>query len=683
MQNAVRPAACPFGSHRSIDPEGTLPHLAWKLDTSLPIFENELLIRMKTLNINAASFSQLRLDANDDPAQLVQKICSIVSMRGKMQNPITGSGGTLSGVVEEIGPCHPAFGILKPGDEICTLISLNLTPLVIEQVKSVDMYTGQLEVDGYGILFETGLYARIPPAVPAHVFLPIVTEAGSGYQANLLCRPGMVAMVVGAAEKVGLVSLFSLRQKLGSTGLLIAVTMRPEILPELQELDIIDRVLLVDDSNPLTACRQIQDALGNLPIDLIVDCNSLPGSEMLSILVIREQGTVYFANPAAHYSVAGLGAEGIGKEMNLLFYRGYIKGHVDFCTQLLRQYPALAQCFQPRSCSGRSQTLYYCQEERGAHPDNLPANIVIHGPEMTEILRIAKRIAAFNTTVLITGETGTGKDVVANILHQFSSRRDKPFIKINCSAISENLFESELFGYERGSFTGALKDGRAGYFEEANHGTLFLDEIGDMSLSSQVKLLRFLKSKEVVRIGSSKAVSVDVRVILATNRNLKNLVDQGRFREDLYYRINVVNLYVPPLRERRDSIFPLAQNFLQQYSEKYGIQKHFSPHAKNALLEYTWPGNIREMENMIQRLLLCSEKSVITGEDLRQEFQKNECGRWESHPRQASRADDEESRYRAAAAMCHSTREMAKALQTSQSTIVRKLKKYGLQLMDT
>ena len=677
MQNAVRPAACPFGSHRSIDPEGTLPHLAWKLDTSLPIFENELLIRMKTLNINAASFSQLRLDANDDPAQLVQKICSIVSMRGKMQNPITGSGGTLSGVVEEIGPCHPAFGILKPGDEICTLISLNLTPLVIEQVKSVDMYTGQLEVDGYGILFETGLYARIPPAVPAHVFLPIVTEAGSGYQANLLCRPGMVAMVVGAAEKVGLVSLFSLRQKLGSTGLLIAVTMRPEIL------DIIDRVLLVDDSNPLTACRQIQDALGNLPIDLIVDCNSLPGSEMLSILVIREQGTVYFANPAAHYSVAGLGAEGIGKEMNLLFYRGYIKGHVDFCTQLLRQYPALAQCFQPRSCSGRSQTLYYCQEERGAHPDNLPANIVIHGPEMTEILRIAKRIAAFNTTVLITGETGTGKDVVANILHQFSSRRDKPFIKINCSAISENLFESELFGYERGSFTGALKDGRAGYFEEANHGTLFLDEIGDMSLSSQVKLLRVLQSKEVVRIGSSKAVSVDVRVILATNRNLKNLVDQGRFREDLYYRINVVNLYVPPLRERRDSIFPLAQNFLQQYSEKYGIQKHFSPHAKNALLEYTWPGNIREMENMIQRLLLCSEKSVITGEDLRQEFQKNECGRWESHPRQASRADDEEARYRAAAAMCHSTREMAKALQTSQSTIVRKLKKYGLQLMDT
>ena len=682
MQNAVRPAACPFGSHRSIDPEGTLPHLAWKLDTSLPIFENELLIRMKTLNINAASFSQLRLDANDDPAQLVQKICSIVSMRGKMQNPITGSGGTLSGVVEEIGPCHPAFGILKPGDEICTLISLNLTPLVIEQVKSVDMYTGQLEVDGYGILFETGLYARIPPAIPAHVFLPIVTEAGSGYQANLLCRPGMVAMVVGAAEKVGLVSLFSLRQKLGSTGLLIAVTMRPEILPELQELDIIDRVLLVDDSNPLTACRQIQDALGNLPIDLIVDCNSLPGSEMLSILVIREQGTVYFANPAAHYSVAGLGAEGIGKEMNLLFYRGYIKSHVDFCTQLLRQYPALAQCFQPRSCSGRSQTLYYCQEERGAHPDNLPANIVIHGPEMTEILRIAKRIAAFNTTVLITGETGTGTDVVA-ILHQFSSRRDKPFNKINCSAISENLFESELFGYERGSFTGALKDGRAGYFEEANHGTLFLDEIGDMSLSSQVKLLRVLQSKEVVRIGSSKAVSVDVRVILATNRNLKNLVDQGRFREDLYYRINVVNLYVPPLRERRDSIFPLAQNFLQQYSEKYGIQKHFSPHAKNALLEYTWPGNIREMENMIQRLLLCSEKSVITGEDLRQEFQKNECGRWESHPRQASRADDEESRYRAAAAMCHSTREMAKALQTSQSTIVRKLKKYGLQLMDT
>ena len=270
---------------------------------------------------------------------------------------------------------------------------------------------------------------------------------------------------------------------------------------------------------------------------------------------------------------------------------------------------------------------------------------------------------------------------MANILHQFSDRRDKPFLKINCSAISENLFESELFGYEKGSFTGALRDGRAGYFEEANHGTLFLDEIGDMQLSSQVKLLRVLQSREVVRVGGSKAIPVDVRVILATNRNLRRLVERGLFREDLYYRINVVNLYVPPLRERQDSIFPLAQSFLQQYSEKFGVQKCFSPDAKTALLEYSWPGNIREMENIIQRLLLCSEKNVITDGDLRREFQKNEGGGepyLPPEPAPAGGEEDEEMRYRAAAALCRSTREMAAMLRTSQSTVVRKLKKYGL-----
>ena len=682
MQEVVRQSACPFGSYRSINPKGVLPQLAWKLDTSLPILENEMLIRVKMLNINAASFSQLRMDADYDPAQLIDKVCGIVSMRGKMQNPVTGSGGTLMGVVEEIGLRHPAYKTLKPGDAICTLVSLTLTPLVIEQVKSVNMDTGQIEIEGYAILFETGLYAKVSPGMPTNLFLEIVGEAGSAYQANLLCKPGMVVMVVGTMEKVGLLSLFSLKQKLGKTGTLIAVVERQESVPVLQELGIIDRVVLADTRNPLTAYHEVRKILGDLLIDLIVDCSSVSGSEMFSILMAREQGTVYFANPAAHYSEAGLGAEGIGKEVNLLFYRGYIRGHVDFCLRLVEQYPALARCFNARHGFEKNQNLYDCHEVETSHADAIPPNIIIHGPEMTEILRIAKRIAPFNTTVLITGETGTGKDVVANILHQFSARSEKPFIKINCSAISENLFESELFGYEGGSFTGALKGGKAGYFEEANQGTLFLDEIGDMSLSSQVKLLRVLQSKEVVRIGSSRAIPVDVRVILATNRNLKEMVDQGRFREDLYYRINIINLYVPPLRERKNSIYPLAENFLQQYNKKYNIQKQLSEQAMGVLLEYDWPGNIREMENIIQRLLLCSERQIITGDELRRELQKNTYQRQNKDAALENDSsltkDDEEMKYREAAAKWRSTREIARALQTSQSTVVRRLKKYGL-----
>ena len=684
MEKAVRPAACPFGSHRSMDPPSVLPQLAWKLDASLPIYGNELLIRVETLNINPSSFSQLCEETGRDPEQLIRKICSIVSLRGKMHNPITGSGGTLMGTVAEIGAGHPAYGTLQSGDRICTLISLGLTPLVIEQVKSLNIQTGQLELDGFAILFETGLYAPVPQGIDTHLFLAVSGEAGSTYQANLLCEPGMTAMVTESAGTVGLLSLFSLRQKLGEQGTLIAIT-DEENVSTLQNLGVADRIVPADMNNPLSAYEAVRERLGPLAVDLTVDCSSVPGAEMFSILMTREQGTVYFTNPAAHYSGAGLSAEGIGKEVNLLLYRGYIPGHVPFCLQLLKQYPALERRFHARYGPENSEALYVCQSTHSPGPDEIPPSIIARGPEMREIISIAKRIAPFNTTVLITGETGTGKDVVANLLHQFSTRCDKPFIKINCSAISENLFESELFGYERGSFTGALKEGRAGYFEAANHGTLFLDEIGDMPLSSQVKLLRVLQSKEVVRIGSSKAVPVDVRVILATNRNLRVMVRKGTFREDLYYRINIINLYIPPLRERRSSIRPLAESFLQRYGEKYGVRKRLSQNALELLLSYDWPGNIREMENMIQRLLLCSGEAVITGEELHREFQKNEGFGAPLHaeapllPPEEAPEDQEAARYRAAAARYHSTREIARALQTSQSTVVRRLRKYGLR----
>ena len=684
MRKAAWQAACPFGSHRSIHPENALPQLAWQLDTSLPIRRNEILIRAKLLNLHATSFSQLRDEAHGDPSLLLQKIRDIVSLRGKMHNPITATGGILMGVVEEVGPDHPAHRILQPGDEICTLVSLSLTPLVIQSIKSIDMRTGQVEIEGYSILFETGIYTKVPADLPANLFLAVASEAGVAYQSDLLCKPGMTAVVVGAGETGGLLGLFAIRRKLGPTGKLVAVTEQAEHVPELERLGAAEQIVTTDISNPLSAYREVDQALAGLRVDLVIDCSGHTGSEMFSILLARERGSVYFASPAAQYASAGLGAEGIGKELELLFYRGYIPGHVAFWLRLLLEYPALRQCLTERYCPEETPDVYYCTaEHEEPAAGRIPANIVIHGPEMTEILRIAKRIAPFNTTVLITGETGTGKDVVANILYRFSSRCDQPFIKINCSAISEQLFESELFGYEKGSFTGALKEGKAGYFEAADHGTLFLDEIGEMPLSSQVKLLRVLQSREIVRIGSHKAIPVDVRIILATNRNLMEMVAQGRFREDLYYRINIVNLYVPPLRERKSSIFPLAENFLQQYNKKYNVQKHFSAGAQQALLEYDWPGNIREMENLIQRLLLCTDGDVITEECLRQEFRKNTA---EKRPFQVpptlsgpELSEDEESRYRAAAAVCTSTREIARVLRTSQSTVVRKLRKYGLQ----
>lgn len=222
-------------------------------------------------------------------------------------------------------------------------------------------------------------------------------------------------------------------------------------------------------------------------------------------------------------------------------------------------------------------------------------------------LVLAAKVARTNSTVLILGESGVGKEVLARVIHNSSYRKDKPLIKVNCAAIPEELIESELFGYEDGAFTGAKKGGKLGKFELAHGGTIFLDEVGDMSLTMQAKLLRVLQDKEFERVGGNKSIQVDIRVIAATNRNLENMIEQGTFRQDLYYRLNIISLNLPPLRERRDDILVLAKTFLNRLSRDVGHELTLSPQAERFLQSYDWPGNIRELQNVLEYAsIVCS-----------------------------------------------------------------------------
>jgi sigma-54 dependent transcriptional regulator len=242
--------------------------------------------------------------------------------------------------------------------------------------------------------------------------------------------------------------------------------------------------------------------------------------------------------------------------------------------------------------------------------------LVFHDPASLQLFEYIERIAPSDATVLIIGETGTGKELVARQVHGLSHRHDSPFIAVNCGAISESLIESELFGHEKGAFTGAL-NARSGWFEAANGGTLFLDEIGDLPLSAQVKILRVLQEQEVVRLGARTVIPIDVRVIAATNVNLAEAVQAGRFREDLYYRLNVAALNLLPLKERPGDILPLASHFLERYGKRLKLHAiNLSPDAEQVLLKYSWPGNIRELENVIHHALLISRSSTIKPEDL-------------------------------------------------------------------
>ncbi len=236
--------------------------------------------------------------------------------------------------------------------------------------------------------------------------------------------------------------------------------------------------------------------------------------------------------------------------------------------------------------------------------------------KIKNVTSLINKIAKFDTSVLFTGMTGVGKTMFARLTHAESSRKNGPFIEINCGAIPENLLESELFGYEKGAFTGANKEGKRGLIELANKGTLFLDEIGDLPLHMQVKLLKVIQEKNMIRVGGTESIQVDFRLISATSKDLNAKVKTGEFREELFYRINIITIYIPSLNERREDIVPLSMHFLEKCKDKYGLSKTLSNSAINCLTKYNWPGNIRELENTIERLVLTTSDYMITVEDI-------------------------------------------------------------------
>lgn len=311
-------------------------------------------------------------------------------------------------------------------------------------------------------------------------------------------------------------------------------------------------------------------------------------------------------------------------------------------------------------------------------------NFIVKSEKMRNIVQMALRIAEVDTSILISGETGVGKGLLAKIIHNNSLRSEKTFLKINCGAIPETLLESELFGYIKGAFTGARPDGKPGLFEVAEGGTIFLDEIGELPLNLQVKLLDVLEERQATRLGSTKPYNVDVRIIAATNKDLKKMVNQKKFREDLFYRLMVVPIHIPPLRERKEDIFPLINFFLENFNRSLKRKKRILRDALDFLIVYSYPGNIRELKNLIERLVVVSESDLIGMENIPLSL----LGKESSYhlPKGCNMILDlnrflrniECSLITEAIKQCGTTYKAAKYLGINQSTVVRKSQKYGI-----
>ncbi|SHJ29977.1 PAS domain S-box-containing protein [Malonomonas rubra DSM 5091] len=311
--------------------------------------------------------------------------------------------------------------------------------------------------------------------------------------------------------------------------------------------------------------------------------------------------------------------------------------------------------------------------------------IIARSPEMIRALQQAVRVAGADSSVLVLGESGVGKGLIADLIHKNSRRADNPLIKINCGAIPESLIEAELFGYEKGAFTGAQANGKPGHFELADGGTLFLDEIAELPLPSQVKLLRFLEDGRITRLGGTSSKNVDVRVLAATHRDLEQMVKEGRFRLDLYYRLNVIPIQVPAVRERRDCVVPLIRHYIELFSEQVGSKKRLTRAALDTLANYPFPGNVRELMNICERLVVMSETESIDISDLpaqiveRAERLNVNSVEWQEGMSLQDALDRvEKSILEKAQKRFGNQTEIAKALGVNQSTIARKLKRHQL-----
>ncbi|WP_312091462.1 sigma-54 interaction domain-containing protein [Aminipila sp.] len=688
-----------YGINRVLEPKYVLPTSAWKLDNSREIAPAEMRITIKRLHIETTSFKQICLEANNHDEQIKEKIMDIVLKRGKLHNPVTDTGGLLYGVVDEIGEDYNNEKNLQVGDEILCNTSLAGVPLYLNRIISVDKAYKQVEVEGYAIVFDKIPVVRKPEGVPLNLLLFIFNESGTLYRVSREIEGRKSFLVLGNNIMTNLMFGYVIRKKAGldaeiiclfdkKTDLVIVGKSIDKLLSE-----VFDEVHYVNILRPIECLEKLNI---DSRFDMTVNCADIPGAETINILATKSGGTVIFANFINNYNIALYITESISKHLELKCADGYLEKYDEFDIQVVRELaPYIENAVTSTAVFEEDLAYPLVREDRVLSSEgyrrSMAENFICESRAMAMVLEEILKVSKYDCNVLITGETGVGKDKIANIIQKNSVRNMQPFIKINCAAIAPNLMESEFFGYERGSFTGANTSGKKGYFESADNGIIFLDEVGELPLDIQAKLLRVTQDGELYRVGGTTPIKTNVRIISATNRNLLEQIDKKQFRQDLYYRLNVFPIRVPSLKERKAEIPALARHFVKTYNKKYGINRGIDEEAIEYLRERQWTGNIRELENSVQRILISAKGENITLIDVIKCLNDTAFEQidFDSQEDLSERIGNdftleplvesfEKNLLRYACEKYGSTRKTAQAIGISQTQLVRKKKKYGI-----
>lgn len=688
-----------YGAKRVIEPRDVIPETAWQLNADKCIGSLEARMSVEKIHIERDSFQQLCNSCNYDEAQLRNKIMDLVEKRGKLHNPFTHTGGALVGTVEEVADDMTAKGI-RPGDRIFCASTLCGIPLHLDHIGEIDFNYGMITCSGYCIIFESTIIAFPDEEMEEKYELAAVDESNSIFAAYDLIRRNQSHNVCIMSNSIYTALVYSAAARKGDPHCSIEILMPREITEDISHEEIIsvlsdftDSVYFIDFSQSISRIRRLETILDKYgTTDMTIIGDHIFGAETLGSIITRENGILYFATIRNNYTSASFTAETLGKLINIYVFDQCMQDQPGFSRETVRSIQDrlidIDKRLAAKAAAAGPEGRHYrvaLYESNGSKED-----FIYQSPVTGAMIEETLNIAHFDCNVIIQGETGVGKEKVLSLIHQNSERCNDPCIKINCATISESLAESEFFGYDEGAFTGASAQGKKGYFELANNGILFLDEIGALSLNMQSKLLRVLQENSFYRVGGSRQISVNVRVIAANNIPLIQLVEDGVFRSDLYYRLNICTIEVPPLRNRRDDILCLSEWFVRGLNKRYGTSLEIAPEALKVLFAYDWPGNVRELENIIHKLVINCSGRFITAADVEntllntalsnsgKKFTGGISERAHSLNFNQIIEGQERQLIEYALEKCGTTRKAAEFLGMSRSSFDRKRHKYGL-----
>ena len=687
-----------YGINRVIEPRNVLPTSAWKIDNKREIHSNELRIEIKRLHLETTNFKQICIECNNNPERIKDRIMDIVIKRGKLHNPITDTGGVAFGIVDKIGKDYDNILGLELGDEIICNASLATIPIYISKISHIDFAFSQIEVEGYAIIFNKCKIVRTPNELPINLLLTAFDESGSLFSVSKLAAGKKQFLIVGNNILTNILFGLAIRNACGeSANVVCLIDKHSDIKIKGKNFDKLlnytfTEIHHVNILRPTECLSRLE--MGNY-FDLTINCADIPGAETINVLATKDAGIVYFANLVNNYNIALYITEAVGREIEIKGAEGYVYDYEDYNINLIRQLAPYFENLEVISLKTEdfegsdAENKARLEDRKFLDKKGFLDDFIYESAAMSAVLDEVLSVAKYDCNVLITGDTGVGKEKVASIIHKASARRISPFVKINCAAISENLMESEFFGYEKGSFTGANQSGKRGYFEIADNGIILLDEVGELPLDMQAKLLRVIQDGEFYKVGGTKPIKTNVRIISSTNRNLEEFIESKQFRRDLYYRLNVFPVRVPSLNERKSEIPNLTHYFIQKYNEKFGMKKSISHEAIEYLKECKWEGNIRELENVVQRLLISASSDIISAYDAMKELhtdmyvKPSEESNEEFEINSSINLDKMVENYereiiKSAFEKYGSSRKAAKAIGISQTQIIRKKSKYNI-----